>query len=232
MDSIASLALLLGVAFPSLEVGASSSGKFQGSKGGVVDTPGPDQGRVLFAEDDETRVELFEVLSAGGNNVCCRLVGTNKLVFCTKDTEGCEVASHIKKANKVKLMQGDLFIPCPQGRGRTTPCAFISPSRNISDLPTAIISTLRGRMTAMCWTQVFISIQEGADDKETRKVASRTAVPVETSPGPLWSQLDGWSFSDLGSCAAEGSYQLARGKAAGDGQKSGRFSEEIAGWIV
>jgi hypothetical protein len=114
MDSIASLALTLGVASPSIKVGASSSGKFQGSEGGVVDTP--DQGRVLFAEDDETKVELFEVLSAGGNNVCGGLEGTNKLVFCTKNTEGCDVASHKKKANKVTLMQGDLFIPCPQGR--------------------------------------------------------------------------------------------------------------------
>ncbi len=56
MDSIASLALTPGVAPPSLEAGASSSDKFQGSKGGVVDTPGPDQGRVLFAEDGETKV--------------------------------------------------------------------------------------------------------------------------------------------------------------------------------
>jgi hypothetical protein len=55
----ASIALALGVVSPSLEAGASSSGKFQGSEGGVVDTPGPDQGRVLFAEDDETKVELF-----------------------------------------------------------------------------------------------------------------------------------------------------------------------------
>jgi hypothetical protein len=109
VDSIASLALALGVASPSLEAGTSSSGKFQGFEGGVVDMTGPDQGRVLFAEDDETKVELFEVLLTGGNNVCGGLVGTNKLVFCTKDTERCEVASHKKKANKVTLMQGDLL---------------------------------------------------------------------------------------------------------------------------
>ncbi len=39
MDSIAYVALALGVASPSLEAGASSSGKFQGSEEGVVDTP-------------------------------------------------------------------------------------------------------------------------------------------------------------------------------------------------
>jgi hypothetical protein len=40
-----------------------------------------------------------------------------------------------KKANKVVLIQGYLFIPCPQGQGRTTPRPFISPSINITDLP-------------------------------------------------------------------------------------------------
>ncbi len=60
MDTIASLSLSLGVASPSME-GASSSGKLEGSEGGVLNTPGPDQGRVLFAEDDEMKVELFEV---------------------------------------------------------------------------------------------------------------------------------------------------------------------------
>ena len=63
MDDITSLALSLGVPSPYMEglTHASSSGKLEGSKGGVLNTPGPDQSRVLFAEDDEMKVELFEV---------------------------------------------------------------------------------------------------------------------------------------------------------------------------
>ena len=54
------MALRLGISSPEESLQASSSGKLQGSEGGVLDTPGSVESRVLFVED-ETKVALFEV---------------------------------------------------------------------------------------------------------------------------------------------------------------------------
>ena len=54
------MALRLGISSPEESLQASSSGKLQGSEGGVLDTPGSAESRVLFVED-ETKVALFEV---------------------------------------------------------------------------------------------------------------------------------------------------------------------------
>ena len=107
-------------------------------------------------------------------------------MFCTRTiepgSEGCEIGTHQKRFNKVGLAEGDLFIPWPPTKGRTCPCAFISPSVNITNLPTVIASTLRGERPVVLWTQVLNAIQEGVEEDEDR--ISLAALPVSYTPTP------------------------------------------------